>query len=227
MAVGDEDLQAEDHDGDDDEERRGGKRGGEQANGGNHRAEVGADIDSVGGEEQQYGAKENVAVVVAAHDARQPLARDEADAGAHLLGGDHQRKEVEGGPEEAEAVGGSSLGVRADARGVVIGGSGNQAGADNAQGAGRVRHKTRAATVRAPSGSGGRGRRISRRIRRIGGHSDGLRRLRGYGGGAARGGRAAVGVSSRHGWLLTVVCGAPHTGRGDVPHVPHVSRETT
>jgi hypothetical protein len=70
---------------------------------GAHRAQVGADVHHVGGQQQRARGPQQPARIVAAQHAREPLAGDLAHPGAHELHGDHQRQEEHRRPQQPEA----------------------------------------------------------------------------------------------------------------------------
>ena len=67
VAIGDEDFEQQDAHREDDEYHAVGQRGRQQPHRGGHRAQVSADVDGIGDEEQQHRAIENGATIVAAH----------------------------------------------------------------------------------------------------------------------------------------------------------------
>ena len=127
-AVAAEDLQPNDpqadrHDEDDRLDRH------EQVDRCRDRADVRPRVQDVGDDEGDDGRIEN-AWVVLAEDARQALSGHQADLGAHVLDGRLHRQHREGRPERREAVLGAGLSVGPDARGIVVGRPGDEAGAE-------------------------------------------------------------------------------------------------
>jgi hypothetical protein len=95
-----------------------------------HAGEVGADVDRVGDEQCDGGGKQHRAREPVAERAGDALARHHADAGAHRLHGDHQRPGEERRPEERRPVLRTGYRVGGDARGIVVGGAGDDAGSE-------------------------------------------------------------------------------------------------
>jgi hypothetical protein len=96
-------------------------------------ADVGADIDDVGGGQEHDEQTEYPQAVPVLDVLRQALAGDVADPAAGLLDAGHQRQHPQGGPQLPVTELGASLGVGRDARRVAVGGPGNQAGAEDAE----------------------------------------------------------------------------------------------
>ena len=96
-----------------------------------HRAEVGADVDRVGDDQQTDQRIEQRRRIVAAHVAGEPAAGHAADLRADLLDRAHQRIGEQQRPAEAVAELRAGLGIGGDAAGIVVGGAGDQAGAEH------------------------------------------------------------------------------------------------
>jgi len=95
-----------------------------------HATEIGAYVDDVGDDEHGTRGPEHPAGIAAADDGGETAAGYHAEARAHELHGHHEGEREERGPERAIAEGGAGYGVGGDARRVVIGGAGNEAGAE-------------------------------------------------------------------------------------------------
>ena len=93
-----------------------------------HGAEIGAEIDHIGDEQQAHDEAQQARRVVLPQIAGDALAGDAADAGADLLDRRHQRKAEQHDPAHAVAVLGADLGICGDAAGIVVGGAGDKAG---------------------------------------------------------------------------------------------------
>ena len=108
-----DDPQADRHDEDDRRDRH------EHVDGRRDRADVRPGVEGVGDDEGDHGRVQGAGVVLAQH-ARQAVSRHQADLGAHVLDGRHHRQHRERRPERREAVLRAGLGVRPDARGIVV-----------------------------------------------------------------------------------------------------------
>jgi hypothetical protein len=109
--------------------------------GGRHRTQVGADVECIGHQHETDRDKEHPPAVLLANNRGNTLARDQANASAHLLNRDQEREHVERQPELASAEGGASLGIRADARRVVVGRAGDQPRSQDAQPAAHLQQR--------------------------------------------------------------------------------------
>ncbi len=121
--IGNENLEQHDADGKGDDQQPKWRIWGEQTRASGHRAEIRADIDGVGDEQQQHRAKQDASAVVLPHDARDALVGHQPDAPAHLLDRDHEREHVEREPEQTRTEGRAGLRIGSDARGIVVGGA--------------------------------------------------------------------------------------------------------
>jgi hypothetical protein len=95
-----------------------------------HCGEIRGDVDGVGGEEQRHHDIQNPTGVMPADIARYAVPGDAADAGRNLLDRRHQRKAEQHRPADAVAELCAGLAVGADAGRVVVGGAGDQTGAE-------------------------------------------------------------------------------------------------
>lgn len=105
----------------------------QQIDGCAHRREVGRDVDHVRDDQQHHGGVEQPRRIVGAHVRREPLARHAADARADELDGRHQRIGQQQRPQQFEAELRAGLRVGADAGRVVVGGAGDETGAEATQ----------------------------------------------------------------------------------------------
>lgn len=104
--------------------------GNEHVDRGRDRPDVGARVEGVGDDERDHGRVEGTGIVLLEH-AGQPVARHQADLGAHVLDGRHHRQHHKRGPERRVAVLGAGLRVGPDARGIVVRRAGDQAGPED------------------------------------------------------------------------------------------------
>ena len=98
-----------------------------------HRAEVGAEVDHVGDQQQHHHRTQQPWRVMLAQVLRDALASGRADPGADRLDRGEQRKAKEHRPGHAIAKLRADLAIGADPRGIVVGGAGNQPGAKHFQ----------------------------------------------------------------------------------------------
>ena len=98
-----------------------------------HGAEVGGDVDGVGDEQQRHHHMEQPRRIMPARIARNAVPGDAADARGDFLDRRHQRKRQQHGPADAVAELRAGLAVGADARRIVVGRAGDQAGAERLQ----------------------------------------------------------------------------------------------
>jgi len=98
----------------------------EQLSGSRHRAQVRAEIDGVGDEEQRDAEIEHGLWIVFAKRIGKAAAGLQGDARAYLLDGSHQRKSKERRPELSVSKLRAGLGMRANARGIVVGCAGDE-----------------------------------------------------------------------------------------------------
>ena len=97
-----------------------------------HGAEVGADIDRVGDEQQRHDDLQQPVRIVPAEIAGDAMPRGAAEAGADLLDRHHQRIGQQHGPADAEAELRTGLAVGADAGRIVVRRAGDQPWPENA-----------------------------------------------------------------------------------------------
>ncbi len=163
IAIGDEDFERQHANREEHDQRHERNAWDEELCGDRHRAQVGADVDGVGDQDQGDRGKQDFAAVVLAHDTRDPPARHQADASTHLLHDDHQGQDVDHEPELTGAEGGARLRIGGDAGGIVIRGSRDQARPQHTQSAVDVAEWSRLPTVRQAAPH-------ARNSRRSGGH---------------------------------------------------------
>ena len=95
-----------------------------------HGADVGGDVDGVGNQQQQYKAVQQPRRVVATDVGRQPAASHAADARAHGLDADHERKSEKSGPEYRVSELSTNLRIGGNAARIVVRGARYEAGAE-------------------------------------------------------------------------------------------------
>ncbi len=95
-----------------------------------HAAEIRGDIEDIGDDQQRTGAPQDPAWIAQPDHAGQPEPGDHAEAGAHDLHRRHQREREHRGPQRRIAETGAGDRISGDAGWVVIGGAGDQAGAE-------------------------------------------------------------------------------------------------
>ena len=95
-----------------------------------HPAEVGADVEDVRDHQERTGRPEHPSRVAPADDAREPTARDHPEPRTHQLDRHHQREGEDRRPEGRVAEARARDRVGRDARGVVVGRPGHEAGAE-------------------------------------------------------------------------------------------------
>src|SRR5579864_8943854 len=98
----------------------------QQTSRGGHRTEVGADVESVGDEEQCDGRLQHPPGVMLAQVPGEAAPRGTADTGADALDRHHQGVREEERPPERVSEGGPRLRVGADSARIVVGGSGDE-----------------------------------------------------------------------------------------------------
>src|SRR2546430_2060315 len=127
--VADEELQTQDQCGDgNDEPDRLDQSAGKQLAAGRHRAEVGANVEGVGGQQTGNGEADQPAWELAPQADAQAHAGLQRDSRAQLLDRAHEWKRQEGRPEEPIAEVAADLRVGSNAARIVIAGPGDQAG---------------------------------------------------------------------------------------------------
>ncbi len=130
--VGDEDLQQHDdrcrHRREEPE-----RRIDHQTAGLGHGPDIGADVDGVGHRDQQHHPDQHRTRIVLLDHPGESAAGDRADAGAGLLDRNQQRDLIERRPQLAIAELGAGLGIGGDAGRVVVGRSGDDPWAQDAQ----------------------------------------------------------------------------------------------
>ena len=99
-----------------------------------HRGDVGGDVDDVGQQQQDDDGVQQPRRIGAPDVGGQPAPGDPADARRHQLDADHERVRQHQRPQGVEAELGAGLGIRRDARRVVVGGAGDQARAERFEG---------------------------------------------------------------------------------------------
>ncbi len=130
--VGDHHLQQHDQDrGPDGIEDEG--CGDRQPGGLGHRADIRADVDGVGDDEQEYEPDQHLPGITVLDRAREAGAGHRADPGAGFLDRDQQGDLVERGPELAVSELRARLGIGGDAGRIVVGGAGDQSRAEALQ----------------------------------------------------------------------------------------------
>ena len=102
----------------------------QQLGGVRHRAEIGGDVDGVGDEQQRDDDIQQRRRIMPADIAGDAAPGDAADARGNFLDRRHQRKRQQHGPADAVTELRAGLAVGADAGGIVVGGAGDQAGAE-------------------------------------------------------------------------------------------------
>ena len=95
-----------------------------------HGAEIGGDVDDIGDEQQQDDEIQQQRRIMPADIAGNAAPGDAADPAGDFLDRGHQRKGQQHGPADAVAELRAGLAVGADAGGIVVGGAGDQAGAE-------------------------------------------------------------------------------------------------
>jgi hypothetical protein len=104
-----------------------GRRRDEQSHRRRHRAEIGANVDRVGDQQQSDQRIEQRRRIVLAHVTGESAPRHAPDLGADHLDRAHQRIGQQQRPTEAVAELRARLRIGGDAAGVVVGGAGNEA----------------------------------------------------------------------------------------------------
>ncbi len=104
----------------------------EQAHALAHRADVGRDVDGVGHHQQAHQRQREPARAHLGDVGAQALSGDPADARRQHLDADHQRRGQQQRPHQAEAELRADLRIGGDAARVVVGGAGDEAGAQSA-----------------------------------------------------------------------------------------------
>lgn len=108
-----------------------------------HGAEVRAQVDNVRHDQQDDDGTQKPCRVVTPQVLGDALAGDAADAGADRLDHRHQREAEQHGPGEAIAELGAHLAVGGDTAGIIVGGAGDEAGAQAFQEAQGLQLRTR------------------------------------------------------------------------------------
>ena len=103
---------------------------GDQHQCGAHRAEIGGDVDGVGNQQQRNDEVEQRPREMGADIGGKPVAGDATDACADDLDADHQRRGDQYRPQHAVAELRAGLRIGRNAAGVVVGGAGDEAGAE-------------------------------------------------------------------------------------------------
>ena len=98
-----------------------------------HRAQIGADVDDVGEQQQAHDDPQQPGRIVRADIAGDPHSGHTADAGADLLDRGHQREGEQHHPAHAKAELCPSLGVGGDAAGIVVRRAGDQPRAEGSE----------------------------------------------------------------------------------------------
>ena len=101
-----------------------------------HGAEIGAQRDGVGEQDQEHAAPQQRARIVPADGAGEAAAGGAPDPAAHLLHHGHQRPAEQRQPAQGVAEGGAGLRVGADRHRVVVGRAGDQPRSEHAEEAG-------------------------------------------------------------------------------------------
>ena len=98
-----------------------------------HCGDVGGDVESVGGNQQRHESQHEPARRKLHHVGGQPLAGDPADLRADELNRDHERRGQEDRPQQSVAELRAGLRIGGDARRIVVGRAGDQAGTEPLQ----------------------------------------------------------------------------------------------
>ncbi len=96
-----------------------------------HGAEIRAQVDGVGDDQERNQGEHHDARIVPLQVAGDTAARHPSDPRADFLDGAHQRPAKEEGPAEVEAELRAGLGIGGDAAGIVVRGAGDESGAQD------------------------------------------------------------------------------------------------
>ena len=104
---------------------------GDKLRGLRHAAEIRADVDDVGDNQNRAGAPQHPTRIIIPHRGSQPAPGDHREPRAHQLDRHHQRKRQQRDPQRGVAVGCSGDGIGGDSRRIIVGCSGDQSGAQD------------------------------------------------------------------------------------------------